>query len=60
MKKTLLLSALGKMGENWGGDLVIDFGASPNSDDQVFIESASIWYKTDDFRVPKRHRPELK
>ena len=38
------------MGENWGGDLVIDFGASPNSDDQVFIESASIWYKTDDYR----------
>jgi phosphate-selective porin len=39
------------MGENWGGDLVIDFGASPNSDDQVFIESASIWYKTDAYRI---------
>jgi phosphate-selective porin len=48
--RRLFLGGHAKMGENWGGDLVIDFGASPNSDDQVFIESASIWYKTDDYR----------
>jgi len=48
--RRLFLGGHAKMGENWGGDLVIDFGASPNSDDQVFIESASIWYKTDAYR----------
>ena len=48
--RRLFLGGHAKMGESWGGDLVIDFGASPNSDDQVFIESASIWYKTDDYR----------
>ena len=41
------------MGDNWGGDIVMDFAASPNSEgsgkgDQVFIEGASVWYKYSD------------
>ena len=46
--RRLFLGGHAKMGDNWGGDLVLDFGASTNSDDQVFIESASIWYKSDE------------
>jgi len=54
--RRLFLGGHAKMGENWGGDLVLDFAASPNNEgdgkaDQVFIESASIWYKTDDYRI---------
>jgi phosphate-selective porin len=53
--RRLFLGGHAKMGENWGGDLVLDFAASPNNEgdgkaDQVFIENASIWYKTDDYR----------
>ena len=40
------------MGENWGGDIVMDFAASPNSDSTVCIEGASVWYQFDDsFRL---------
>ena len=39
-----------KRGDNWGGDVVMDFAASPNSGedgkgDQVFIDGASVWYQ---------------
>jgi phosphate-selective porin OprO/OprP len=48
--RRLFLGGHAKMGENWGGDIVLDFAASPNSEDgkadQVFIEGASVWYKT--------------
>ena len=51
--RRLFLGGHAKMGDNWGGDLVLDFAASPNNEgdgkaDQVFIEGASIWYKSDD------------
>ena len=51
--RRLFLGGHAKMGNNWGGDLVLDFAASPNNEgdgkaDQVFIEGASIWYKSDD------------
>jgi len=49
--RRLFLGGHAKMGGNWGGDIVLDFAASPNSEDgkadQVFIESSSVWYKTD-------------
>ena len=35
-------------GDNWGGDIVMDFGASVNSDNTVFIDGASVWYKHSD------------
>jgi len=51
--RRLFLGGHAKMGENWGGDIVMDFAASPNNEgdgkaDQVFIEGASVWYKSDD------------
>lgn len=51
--RRLFLGGHAKMGDNWGGDLVLDFAASPNNEgsgkaDQVFIEGASVWYKSDD------------
>ena len=51
--RRLFLGGHAKMGDNWGGDIVIDFAASPNSEgsgkgDQVFIEGASVWYKYSD------------
>ena len=50
--RRLFLGGHAKMGENWGGDIVLDFAASPNTEgdgkaDQVFIEGASIWYKSE-------------
>ena len=50
--RRLFLGGHAKIGENWGGDLVLDFAASPNNEgsgkaDQVFIEGASVWYKSD-------------
>ena len=59
--RRLFLGGHAKMGDNWGGDIVLDFAASPNSEtskftvdgekyktsaDQVFIDGASVWYKS--------------
>ena len=55
--RRLFLGGHAKMGDNWGGDIVLDFAASPNNEgdgkgDQVFIDGASVWYKhSDAFRV---------
>ena len=49
--RRLFLGGHAKMGDNWGGDVVMDFAASPNSDSTVFIEGASVWYNTDSFRI---------
>ena len=51
--RRLFLGGHAKMGDNWGGDIVMDFAASPNSEgsgkgDQVFIDGASVWYKHSD------------
>ena len=58
--RRLFLGGHAKAGDNWGGDIVLDFAASPNSEtssfdvggesyktsaDQVFIDGASVWYK---------------
>jgi len=49
--RRLFLGGHAKMGDNWGGDIVMDFAASPNSEQkagtsQVFIDGASVWYKS--------------
>ena len=50
--RRLFLGGHAKMGDNWGGDIVMDFAASPNSDNTVFIDGASVWYQFDDsFRL---------
>ena len=55
--RRLFLGGHAKLGDNWGGDVVMDFAASPNSGedgkgDQVFIDGASVWYQFDDsFRL---------
>lgn len=50
--RRLFLGGHAKLGDNWGGDIVMDFGASPNSDSTVFIDGASAWYQFDDsFRL---------
>ena len=49
--RRLFLGGHAKMGDNWGGDIVMDFAASPNSDSTVFIDGASVWYNTDSFRI---------
>ena len=46
--RRLFLGGHAKMGDNWGGDIVMDFAASPNSDKSVFIDGASVWYKHSD------------
>ena len=62
--RRLFLGGHAKIGDNWGGDIVLDFAASPNSEtssfeaadgktyktsaDQVFIDGASVWYKHSD------------
>ena len=46
--RRLFLGGHAKLAENWGGDLVMDFAASTNSGDEVFIEGASVWYKFSD------------
>ena len=51
--RRLFLGGHAKAGDNWGGDIVMDFAASPNSEgsgkgDQVFIDGASVWYKHSD------------
>ncbi|MFP6887049.1 MAG: porin, partial [Opitutales bacterium] len=51
--RRIYLGSHAKLGENWGGDVVLDFAASPNSEgsgkaDQVFIHGASAWYKVSD------------
>jgi phosphate-selective porin OprO/OprP len=52
--RRLFLGGHAKLGDNWGGDIVIDFAASPNEEasdgdgDQVFIDGASVWYKHSD------------
>ena len=51
--RRLFLGGHAKMGDNWGGDIVLDFAASPNSEgsgksDQVFIDGASVWYNHSD------------
>ena len=61
--RRLFLGGHAKAGDNWGGDIVLDFAASPNSEtssfevdgksyktsaDQVFIDGASVWYKHSD------------
>jgi phosphate-selective porin OprO/OprP len=54
--RRLFLGGHAKLGDNWGGDIVIDFAASPNEEsgggdgDQVFIDGASAWYKTGDHK----------
>ena len=54
--RRLFLGGHAKLGDNWGGDVVIDFAASPNEEsgggdgDQVFIDGASAWYKTGDHK----------
>jgi phosphate-selective porin OprO/OprP len=55
--RRLFLGGHAKAGDNWGGDIVMDFAASPNSEgkagtSQVFIDGASVWYKQSDaFRL---------
>ena len=49
--RRLFLGGHAKMGDNWGGDVVMDFAASPNSDSTVFIDGASVWYNTDSIRI---------
>jgi phosphate-selective porin OprO/OprP len=61
--RRLFLGGHAKMGDNWGGDIVMDFAASPNTESktsggdqtktsQVFIDGASVWYKhSDAFRL---------
>jgi len=50
--RRLFLGGHAKMGDNWGGDIVMDFAASTNTDDTVFIDGASVWYKhSDAFRL---------
>ena len=50
--RRLFLGGHAELGDNWGGDIVMDFGASPNSDSTVFIDGASVWYQFDDsFRL---------
>ena len=50
--RRLFLGGHAKLGDNWGGDIVMDFGASPNKDNTVFIDGASVWYQFDDsFRL---------
>lgn len=56
--RRLFLGGHAKIGDNWGGDIVMDFAASPNTEssqgksDQVFIDGASVWYNhSDAFRV---------
>ncbi len=51
--RRIYLGSHAKLGENWGGDVVLDFAASPNSEgfgkaDQVFIHGASAWYQVSD------------
>jgi phosphate-selective porin len=51
--RRLFLGGHAKAGDNWGGDIVMDFAASPNSESkagtsQVFIDGASVWYKQSD------------
>ena len=46
--RRLFLGGHAKAGDNWGGDVVMDFGASVNSDNTVFIDGASVWYKHSD------------
>jgi len=46
--RRLFLGGHAKLGDNWGGDIVMDFAASPNSDSTVFIDGASVWYKHSD------------
>ena len=54
--RRFFLGGHAKMGDNWGGDIVMDFGASSetnlkllmviqNKCSQVFIDGASVWYK---------------
>ena len=50
--RRLFLGGHAKMGDNWGGDIVMDFAASTNRDGGVFIDGASVWYKhSDSFRL---------
>ena len=57
--RRLFLGGHAKAGDNWGGDIVLDFAASPNTESktsngdqtktsQVFIDGASVWYKHSD------------
>ena len=46
--RRLFLGGHAKLGENWGGDLVMDFAASTNGGGEVFVEGASVWYKVSD------------
>ena len=47
--RRLFLGGHAKAGDNWGGDVVMDFAASPNSViSTVFIDGASVWYKHSD------------
>ena len=71
--RRLFLGGHAKMGDNWGGDIVMDFAASPNVEkftdsggdshsakgEQVFIDGASIWYKHGDhkFQIGQKKVP---
>jgi phosphate-selective porin OprO/OprP len=46
--RRLFLGGHAKMGDHWGGDIVMDFGASTNNDNTVFIDGASVWYNHSD------------
>tara|TARA_B100002019_G_scaffold278497_1_gene279383 strand:- start:807 stop:1955 length:1149 start_codon:yes stop_codon:yes gene_type:complete len=46
--RRLFLGGHAKVGDNWGGDIVMDFAASTNNDDTVFIDGASVWYNHSD------------
>ena len=46
--RRLFLGGHAKMGDNWGGDIVMDFAASTNSGGETFIDGASVWYKHSD------------
>ena len=46
--RRLFLGGHAKAGDNWGGDIVMDFAASTNSGGETFIDGASVWYKHSD------------
>jgi len=46
--RRLFIGGHAKLGENWGGDVVLDFAASPNEGGEVFIEGTSVWYRVSD------------
>ena len=50
--RRLFLGGHAKLGDNWGGDVVMDLVHHLTKDNTVFIDGASVWYQFDDsFRL---------